>query len=66
VRDATALSQRVKTRRFPIQDSGKAVAMELFMHRQLVIKRENTGVSMHVPARCNSVVCFIAYRFESA
>jgi hypothetical protein len=47
MRDATALSQRVKAPQFSIQLCGKAVAMEPFMHRQFVIKRENTAF-----ARC--------------
>jgi hypothetical protein len=60
VRDATALSQRVKTGRFSIQDSGKAVAVELFMHRQFVIKRENIGFPRTAPTTRANIVSDIA------
>jgi hypothetical protein len=66
MRDATALSQPVKATRFSIQLCGKAMALELFLHRQFVIKRENTDVSRDVPARSTNNVFRGACNFETA
>jgi hypothetical protein len=60
------LSQRVKAERFSIQLCGKAVAMEPFMHRQFVIKRENTGFARCMPVAAATAFLFRAYIFETA
>jgi hypothetical protein len=64
--DAPALSQRVKTLRAWIQHWGNAVTLELFVHRQFAVKRENIGLSSsHLLAHPKSV-SFIAYCFGIA
>jgi hypothetical protein len=58
--DATTLSQRVNAVRSAIQLLGKPVAMEPFVHRQSVIKRENIGFPRTGFAMKRNSVSFIA------
>jgi hypothetical protein len=57
------LSQRVKAPQFSIQHWGKAVAMELLMHRQFVINRENTAFSRRMRIQHTNNVSFLCVHF---